>query len=116
MTTRQQIRSRVEPHLPPGELYITAFAAIGGIAPRLAHRYRVVAVTDQRVHLYRASWWSVGTPARLLATLPRGTVIETRRSFIYEEIYLAGERLWVTPAWQDELREAIDATEMHRAD
>jgi len=114
MTTRAEVRQRVTPHLPPDEMYITAFAAVGGITPRLAHRYRVVAVTDQRVHLYKASWWRVGQPTRLLASLPPGTVIETRRSFIYDEIHLAGERLWVIPAWQDELREAVEASKRHR--
>ena len=114
MVTRTQLRSRVGPHLPVGETYLASFSAVGGIAPRLAHRFRVVAVTDVRVHVYAASWWRTGEPRRLLASLPPGTVIESRRSFVYEEIQLAGERLWVTPAWQDNLREAIEASKLHR--
>jgi hypothetical protein len=113
MTTRAKLRRRVEPHLPRGEIYLAAFAAVGGITPRLAHRYRVVAVTDQHIHVFKASWFRVGEPTQLLASLPRGTAIVPRRTFSYDEIRLAGERLWVTPAWQSHLREAIDAITTH---
>ena len=69
---------------------------------------------DQRIHLYRAAWFRIGEPTRLIASLPAGTVIEPRRTFFYDEIHLAGERLWVTPAWQSHLREAVEASKTHQ--
>ena len=109
MSYRDKIRERVTPHLPPGECYVVAFPAVGGIAPRLAHRHRVVVVTDRGIHLYSAGLWRIGDPKRLLASLPPGTVLESRTDFIHEEIHVAGERLWVSPPYQDDLREAIAA-------
>ena len=110
MSYRDKIRARVVPHLPPGETYVVAFPAVGGIAPRLAHRHRVVVVTDRHVHLFSAGLWRLGDPKRLVATLPPGTVIESRPDFIYDEIHLAGERLWVMPAYDEDLQLAIAAS------
>jgi hypothetical protein len=95
---RQKIESRVTPFLPPGETYAAAVPAMGGITPKLAHRYRVVVVTNAHVHLYSANLWRWGKPRRLLATSPPGTLLEPRRTSIYEEITVAGEVLWVTLA------------------
>ena len=107
----QKIRARVSPHLPPGETYRAAFQAGVGPHPRFAYRYRVVAVTDRSVHLFSASLWRACEPKRLVATLPPGTVIQSRREqLIYEVVHLAGERLWVTLAFQGLLRDAIEAS------
>ena len=114
MSTRAKIRARVTPRLPAGEQYVIAFPAVGGLTPRLAHRHRVVAVTDVRVHLFAAGWWKIGDPRRLIASLPLGTVIESKRSFIYEEIIIGPERLWVLPPYHEELSEAIAATSASR--
>lgn len=97
------------PLLPPGETYAAAVPAMGGITPRLAHRYRIVVVTDAHVHLFTAAWWRWGEPRRLLATLPPGTLLEPRRTFIYDEIAVADEILWVTPANRALLHDAVAA-------
>ena len=106
MDDRWQTQMRVEPHLPDGEAYLVAFAAKGGWAPTMAHRFRVVVVTDRAVHLYKADWWLVGKPGKLLASLPWNTVITSTPFEIWEELHLAGERLWVSPPWQEALFEA----------
>lgn len=110
MSTRAKIRARVTPRLPAGEQYVVGFPAVGGLTPRLAHRYRVVVVTDVRVHLFAAGWWKIGDSRRLISSLPPGTIIESKRSFIYEEIVIGPERLWVLPPYHEELSEAIAAT------
>lgn len=115
MTIRHKIRERVSPLLPPGETFAAAFPAVRGIVPRLAFKHRVVAVSDTRVHVFTADLWRVGTPRRLLTTLPAGTVITSERSSYYEIVDLGGERLWVLPANQDLLSEAIDASLAARA-
>lgn len=114
MSVRDRFRDRVTPHLPPGEEYVAGFQASKGIAPRLSFQFRIVAVTDVRIHVFAASLWRVGEPRRLLASLPPGAQIVPRQEFIYDEVHLAGERLWVTPAYQGMLREAIDAASAHR--
>ena len=114
MSVRDRFRDRVSPHLPPGETYVVGFQASKGIAPSLSFIFRIVAVTDLRIHVFSASLWRVGQPRRLLASLPPGTAIEPKQHLLYEEIHLAGERLWVTPAYEDLLREAIAAPRAHR--
>ena len=108
MTTRPEIRALVAPHLPIGETFEAAFQATSGPHPKFAFRYRVVAVTNRRIHLFTAALWRVCQPKRLITTLPPGTVLASRAShLIYEEVLLAGERLWVNLAWQDELSDAV---------
>ena len=111
----EKIRARVSPHLPVGEAYVIALPAVGGIAARLAHRYRVIVVTDVRIHLFSAALWQVCKPKRLLASLPPGTVLEPRADFHYQVVHLAGEKLWIMPAWDDELRQAVAASRSHVA-
>jgi hypothetical protein len=109
MSARNRFRDRVTPCLPPGEEYVAGFQASKGIDPRLSFQFRIVAVTDVQIHVFSASLWRIGQPRKLLASLPPGTVIEPRQHFSYEEIHLAGERLWVSPAYQGMLREALAA-------
>lgn len=68
----------------------------------LAHRYRVVVVSNCNVHLYSAALFSICKPKRLLGTLPEGAPFESRRELNYHILHLAGERLWVPFAhWKD---------------
>lgn len=105
-----KIRTRVSPHLPVGETHVAAFAAVAGPVPWLAWRHRVVAVTDKSVHLFTAALWRVCEPKKLIATLPHGTGLSSERDFFYEKVYFGAERLWVLPAHQKFLREAIAAS------
>lgn len=56
------------------------------------------AVTETRIHVFSAELWRVGSPRRLLRSLPPGAVIKAEACFYYEIVDLAGERLWVLPA------------------
>jgi hypothetical protein len=111
VSLRDDIRARVTPHLPPGESYWAAVPAVKGIQPRLAFQLRVVAVTDVRIHVFSAGLWRIGDPKRLLTSLPPGTVLRPERALHYDVLHLGGERLWVAPAYEDLLREAVTASE-----
>lgn len=106
---REKIAERVTPHLPRGEQYRIAFQAekpllgINGLLPR----YRVIAVTDLRVHLFTSDLWSFCTPDTLLGTYSRRALIHRRRVFLSHEIHIGNEQLWVRMAWQDLLQEAL---------
>ena len=99
------------PHLPPGEEYRAAFAAEGGFAIGMAHRYRVVVVTDCNVHLYSAAWFSICKPKRYLGTHPSGMPLVFGSKPIFNEVlHVAGERIWVRRPHHKDLREAIAAS------
>ena len=91
-------------------MHEAAFAAVAGPVPWFAWRYRVVAVTDKRVHLYTAGLWRVCEPKRLIATLPPGTALVSERVFYYEKVRFGEEQLWVFPAHQEFLLDAIVAS------
>lgn len=111
MPSQQKVRAGVLPFLPPGEEYRAAFAAEGGLLIGLAHRYRVVVVTDCNVHLYAAAWFSVCKPKRYLATHPAGQPLTSvRKPFFNEVLHVAGERIWVRRPHHKDLFRAIDAS------
>lgn len=111
----RQIESRVAPHVPDGERFAAAFQATVGHDPfHLGIRYRVVVVTDARVHLFTARIWRACDPSKLVASFPTGTRIERRRDhLVREEIWIGGHALSVTHAWRSELDAAITAAERH---
>jgi hypothetical protein len=50
-----------------------AFGALGGLVRIFINRYRIVAVTDQRILVLDAGKWSVKTARSVVTTLPRAT-------------------------------------------
>ena len=111
----QQIESRVAPHVPEGERFAAAVQATVGHDPfHFGFRYRVVVVTDARIHLFTARIWRACDPSRLVASFPAGTRIERRRDrLVREEIWIGGHALSVTHAWRSELDMAIAAADRH---
>lgn len=105
------IARRVEPHLPVGERHVVAFAGTEGPAARLATGYRVVAVTDRAIHVFRARPWRTCDPGRLLSTHPLGSIVErpAKPFALSHEIVIGERRLWVPVAWDDELATATAA-------
>ena len=105
------IARRVGPHLPAGERLVVAFSGAEGPAARFAIRYRVVAVTDRSIHVFRARPWRICDPGRLLSTHPRGSIVERPAQLLAlsHEIVIGDRRLWVPVAWDDELATAMAA-------
>ena len=105
------IAKRVSPHLPVGERHVVAFSGAEGPAARFAMRYRVVAVTDRAIHVFRARPWRICDPGQLLSTHPLGSMIErpSKLLALSHEIVIGERRLWVPVAWDDELAEAMAA-------
>ena len=103
------IARRVSPHLPSGERHVVAFSGAEGPAARLAMRYRVVAVTDRAIHVFRARPWRICDPGRLLSTHPLGSIVERPAQLLAlsHEIVIGDRRLWVPVAWDDELATAM---------
>ncbi len=90
---------------------MVAFAAAEGPAARLAIRFRVVAVTDRAIHVFRAKPWRSCDPGRLLSTHPVGSIVErsAKPLALSHEIVIGARRLWVPVAWDDELAKAMAA-------
>lgn len=107
----ETIARRVSPHLPAGERHVVAFAGAEGPAARFAMRYRVVAVTDRAIHVFRARPWRICDPGRLLSTHPLGSIVERPAQLLAlsHEIVIGDRRLWVPVAWDDELAMAMAA-------
>lgn len=116
MRSVSKIEAAVAPHLPAGERFIAAFQAECGVAIGLAHKWRIVAVTDHAIHVYTASWFSTCKPKTYLYTLPPGTVLEPEPHLVLRKVlYLGPERLWVNRPWWKELDRAVEASvALHR--
>ena len=109
------VEARVALHIPAGERFVVAFQATIGHDPNpFRFRYRVVAVTDQRIHLFAARWLRSCDPGTLLASFPSGTTIERRRDrVLHDEVWIGAYALSVAHAWSDELADAMAAADRH---
>ncbi|MEK6275623.1 MAG: hypothetical protein AABM30_09825 [Actinomycetota bacterium] len=118
MAIRDKISKNVEPHLEPGETLQAAFPAQGGINPwsviltgylllMWLAKYVVVAVTDKRILLFKASSLAPTKPKELLGTFPRDTRFGPV-SGIWGKIELGGTRYYVHRRFHKDV-EAADA-------
>ena len=112
LVSNEEIEQRVRPHLPAGERFIAAFQAAEGIAARLSFRYRVVAVTDHQIYVWRAKPLQVCSPGKLLSSHPLDAMTERplRALATARQIVIGGRRLWVTLAYARMLDVAFAAT------
>ena len=116
MGIREKIAKYVQPHLEPGETLQAGFPAQGGINPWwliatgyiifiwLA-KFMIIAVTDRRILLFKASPFVTGKPKELVGTFPR----ETRfgpTSGIFGKIELGGTRYYVHKRFRNDLETA----------
>lgn len=69
-------------------------------------KYRVIAVTDRQVHVFKQSIWKAGQPKALLASLPAGTPINVSDGKLWCRLEINGERLWVHRRFQKDARQA----------
>jgi hypothetical protein len=116
MGIRTKIAKNVQPHLEPGETLQHGFPAQGGINPWWVvltgyiifmwfSKYMIVAVTDRRILLFKASPLATGKPKELVGTFPR----ETRfgpTSGVFGKIELGGTRYYVHRRFRKDLEEA----------
>ncbi len=118
MGIRNKLEKNVQPHVEPGETLQAAFPAQGGLNPWLIvftgylifmwlAKYVIVAVTDRRILVFKASPLATTKPKELLGTFPR----ETRFgpvSGIFGKIELGGTKYYVHRRFHKEV-EAADA-------
>src|SRR3990172_6322772 len=102
MAIRDKISKSVQPHLEPSETLQAAFPAQGGVSPYLLMltgyllffwlaKYVVVAVTDRRIALFKASALAATKPKELLGSFPRETRLGPV-SGVWGKIELGGTR------------------------
>src|SRR5689334_7758593 len=84
MAIRDKMAASVQPHLRPGEQLQAVFGAqttsqylalIGFIPFLIVNRYRVVAVTDQRILVLDAGKWGMSKGRTVIGELPRATTM-----------------------------------------
>lgn len=118
MAIRKKLEKNVQPHLEPGETLQAAFPAQGGVNPWLIiftgylifmwlAKYVIVAVTDKRILVFKASPLATTKPKELLGTFPRDTRFGPV-SGIFGKIELGGTRYYVHRRFHKEV-EAADA-------
>jgi hypothetical protein len=105
MAIRDKISQNVRPHLEPGENLQVAFPVQGGVNPwwvilsgylllMWLANYVIVAVTDRRILLFKASPLATTKPKELLGTFPRNAPLGPV-SGIWGKIELGGTRYYV---------------------
>jgi hypothetical protein len=104
MALRDKLRERVQPLLEPGEEIQTVFTAQSGLSPYLYFvtwifafwsKYVVIAATDRRIVVAKASAWRPTYPKEILETHPRETRIGPLRGGLWSKFELGGTRYWV---------------------
>jgi len=119
MGIRTKIAKNVQPHLEPGETLQAGFPAQGGLNPwwvvltgyiifMWLSKYMIIAVTDRRILLFKASPLVTTKPKELVGTFPRETRFgET--SGVFGKIELGGTRYYVHKRFRKDLETADEA-------
>lgn len=118
MAIRDKVSKNVQSQLEPGETLQAAFPAQGGVSPYLLMltgyllffwlaKYVLVAVTDRRIALFRASALATTKPKELLGSFPRETRLGPV-SGLWGKIELGGTRYYVHRRFHRDV-EAADA-------
>lgn len=119
MDVHAKLRKQVGPKLEPGESIQQVFPALSGPSPypflrflllpyvywMMVARYWVVAVTDRRIVVFRASFWAPSTVKDVAATLPRSARFGPV-SGLWGAVEMGGTRYWVHKRFQQDLRAA----------
>jgi len=104
MALRDNLRKRTEPLMEPGEQIQAIFPAQSGMSPyfflltwllAFFSKYVVVAATDRRIVVARASAWRPTFPNEILATYPLETRIGLHGGGIWSKFELGGTTYWV---------------------
>jgi hypothetical protein len=101
---RDNLRNRIQPLLEPGEQIQTVFPAQSGMSPYFYFvtwllaflcKYVVIAATDRRIVVARASAWRPTYPKEILETHQRQTRIGLAGGGLWSKFELGGTRYWV---------------------
>jgi hypothetical protein len=104
MALRDNLRKRMQPLLEPGESIQTVFTAQSGISPYFYFvtwllafwcKYVVIAATDRRIVVAKASAWRPTYPKEIEATYPRETRLGGVGGGLWGKFELGGTRYWV---------------------
>src|SRR6266536_621139 len=118
MALREKLRERVQPLLEPGEQIQSVFLAQTGPNPNFMFltylvmfwkKYAVVAVTDRRIAVFRASMFRPGMPRKLVADHPRESKLGGPAGPLWGSFELAGTKYWVHRRFRKDVRAADDA-------
>ena|SRR5713226_396461 len=117
MAIRDKLVRNAQPYLEPGETVQAAFPATGGANPYLLFltgfllffwmKWVIVAVTDRRILLLKASMLATTKPKELLGAFPRDTQLGPV-SGIYGKIHLGGVRYFVHRRFHGDIK-AVNA-------
>ena len=116
-----KVLTQVRAVLPAGETYVAAVPVIGGLRalpwlPKfnlyIPWKYRVIAVTDQNIHVYTAAWFSICKPKKLIMTLPPGTILAAKSYHLQfnKTLWLGDEEYWVHFAQCKNLAAVVQAS------
>ena len=112
----KKLEKNVQPHLEPGETLQAVFPAQGGINPWMLAftgylifmwlaKYVIIAVTDKRIVVFKASPLATTKPKEVLATFPRDTRLGSV-SGIWGKIELGGTKYYVHKRFHKEVEAA----------
>lgn len=119
MALREKLRTRVQPLLEPSEQIDSVFLAQTGPNPNLAFltwlvlfwtRYDVIAVTDRRTIVFRASRFRPATPRAIAASYPREGDLAHESHGLWNSLDLGGSRYWVHRRFKKELEQTDAAS------
>jgi hypothetical protein len=94
----------MQPLLEPGESIQTVFVAQSGVSPyyffltyllAFWSKYVVIAATDRRIVVAKASAWRPAAPKEIEASFPRETRIGPISGGLWSKFELGGTRYWV---------------------
>src|SRR6266702_4515218 len=116
MGIRKKLEKNVQPHLEPGETLQAIFPAQAGMNPWLIiftgylifmwlAKYEIIAVTDKRIVVFKASALATTKPKEVLATFPRDTNLGSV-SGIWGKIELGGTRYYVHKRFRKDVEAA----------
>ena len=118
MAIRDKLERNVQPYLEPGETVQAIFPATAGPSPYFLvltgyllsfwMKWVIIAVTDRRILILRASMLATTKPKEVLATLSRETQLGPV-SGTYAKISLGGTRYYVHRRFHADLRTADTA-------
>jgi hypothetical protein len=115
MAIRDKLAARVQPFLEPEERVTNVFVAQQGLSPYLMFlstvfvfwfKFRIVAVTDQRIVVFTASAWRPAKPREVFGTLPRETRFGLSSGGLWAKIDLEGQKFFVHKRFQKDVRAA----------
>src|ERR1051326_1488897 len=115
MALRDKLRTRVQPFLEPGEQIRSVFQAQTGPNPNFIFltylilfwaKYFVIAVTDRRIAVFRASMFTPTKPRELVAGHPRETRLGDAKGALWGSVQLGDKKYWVHRRFRKDVLEA----------